>query len=311
MRVSRSTQAVVLLLAATLLAACAASAPAGPPLTQTGGTVLPARLTYCTVDGVALTMNVFPPSGPATRPPSPVAMMVHGGGWVAGDAGPAGRPDPVEAAMAAHGFFVASINYRLAPHYQWPAQIEDAKCAVRFLRSTARRLGIDPGRIGVWGGSAGGHLVSLLGLAGPSAGFDRGPYPGVSSSVQAVVDEWGPADLTGTDWGPAAAHVISQVFGEAPGQSSPALAAASPVTYIAANDPPFLIIQGAQDTTVPASQSQEFAAKLQAAGVSEKLVMVQNAGHGLRPSGGTPNPSVRTVNQLIVDFLVQQLHPGD
>jgi len=74
--------------------------------------------------------------------------------------------------------------------------------------------------------------------------------------------------------------VISQVFGAAPGQSSPVLAAASPVTYIAANDPPFLVIQGAQDTTVPASQSQEFAAKLQAAGVSEKLVMVQNAGMG-------------------------------
>jgi acetyl esterase/lipase len=89
---------------------------------------------------------------------------------------------------------VASIDYRLPPLSPWPAQLEDAKCAVRFLRAHAGALGIDPGRIGAWGSSGGGTLVSLLGLAGLDAGFDRGPWPDRSSGVQ--VDMFGPADLT-------------------------------------------------------------------------------------------------------------------
>jgi acetyl esterase/lipase len=99
---------------------------------------------------------------------------------------------------------VASVNYRLAPQYLWPAQIEDVKCAIRYLRASAATYGIDTTRIGAWGGSAGGHLVSMLGTAGPSAGYDVGQYLDQSSAVQTVVDEWGPADLTGPGWGPYA-----------------------------------------------------------------------------------------------------------
>lgn len=104
--------------------------------------------------------------------------------------------------------------------------------------------------------------------------------------------------------------MITQVFGVTPGQPSPVLRAASPVAYVAANDPPFLIIQGVADTTVPASQSQEFAATLQSAGVPETLVMVQNTGHGLKPAGGVPTPSVSQVNQMIVDFFAKHLGAG-
>jgi dipeptidyl aminopeptidase/acylaminoacyl peptidase len=147
----------------------------------------------------------------------------------------------------------------------------------------------------------------MLGTAGPSAGYDVGQYLDQSSAVQAVVDEWGPADLTAPGWGQYASQVITQVFGVSPGQPSPVLRAASPVTYVAANDPPFLIIQGVADTTVPASQSQEFAATLQSAGVPETLVMVQNTGHGLKPAGGVPTPSVSQVNQMIVDFFAKHL----
>jgi len=283
------------------------TAPAPTPGRSGPGTTLGA-VTYCTVGGVALTMNVWLPQG--RTPPHPVAVMVHGGGWEHGDAGPSNRLSPVESGLVGQGFVVASVNYRLAPQYVWPAQIEDVKCAIRYLRASAATYGIDTTRIGAWGSSAGGHLVSMLGTAGPSAGYDVGQYLDQSSAVQAVVDEWGPADLTAPGWGPYASQVITQVFGVAPGQPSSVLRAASPVAYVAANDPPFLIIQGVADSTVPASQSQEFAAALHSAGVPETLVMVQNAGHGLKPAGGVPTPSVSQVDQMIVDFFAKQLGVG-
>src|SRR5712692_6733292 len=148
------------------------------------------KLTSCTVGRVALTMNVWLPQGGTT--PHPLAVMVHGGGWEHGDAGPSNRLSLVESGLVGKGFVVASVNYRLAPQYVWPAQIEDVKCAIRYLRASAATYGIDPTRIGVWGGSAGGHLVAMLGTAGPSAGYDVGQYLDQSSAVQAVVDEWGP-----------------------------------------------------------------------------------------------------------------------
>jgi acetyl esterase/lipase len=253
-------------------------------------------------------MNVWLPQ--AGTAPHPVAVFVHGGGWEHGNAGPSNRLSPVESGLVGQGFVVGSVNYRLGPQYVWPAQIEDVKCAIRYLRANAAAYGIDTSRVGVWGSSAGGHLVSMLGTAGPSAGYDVGQYLDQSSAVQAVVDEWGPADLTASGWGSAASTVITQVFGVAPGEPSSALRAASPVTYVARNDPPFLIIQGAADTTVPASQSQELAAALHSAGVPETLVMVQNAGHSLKPAGGALVPSLSEVNQMIVDFFTKQLGSG-
>ncbi len=310
-----------LVLGAAALAGCgqaaAPTAPASSPAapvssTPTQGTSAPGSalgsVTYCTVGRVALTMNVWLPQGGTT--PHPLAVMVHGGGWEHGDAGPSNRLSLVESGLVGKGFVVASVNYRLAPQYVWPAQIEDVKCAIRYLRASAATYGIDPTRIGVWGGSAGGHLVAMLGTAGPSAGYDVGQYLDQSSAVQAVVDEWGPADLTAPGWDPYASQVITQVFGVSPGQPSSVLRAASPVSYVTASDPPFLIIQGVADTTVPASQSQEFAATLQSAGVPETLVMVQNAGHGLKPAGGVPTPSLSQVNQMIIDFFAKHLGAG-
>jgi acetyl esterase/lipase len=310
-----------LLLVAGTLAGCGQAVGSAAPAAPLGGTGSPApsagirmpgsnatTVMYCTAGGVALTMNVWLPQPGAT--PHPTAVFVHGGGWEKGDAGPLNRLSPVESGLLAQGFVVTSVNYRLGPQYVWPAQIEDVKCAIRYLRANAASYGIDSTRIGVWGSSAGGHLVSMLGTAGPSAGYDVGQYLDQSSAVQAVIDEWGPTDLAAAGWGSAASPVITQVFGAAPGQPSATLRAASPVTYVAPGDPPFLIIQGAADSTVPASQSQELAAALHSAGVPETLVMVQNAGHGLTPTGGTPTPSLSQVNQMIVDFFVSRLRSG-
>ncbi|MEY2820121.1 MAG: Carboxylesterase NlhH [Chloroflexota bacterium] len=139
--------------------------------------------TYCTVDGVELKMDVYYPSQNNGR--FPVTMYVHGGGWSSGDkAQGAGAIEIPELQKA--GFLVVSVNYRLAPEYVFPAMIEDVKCAVRSLRAHAEEYNLDPNRIGVWGGSAGGHLVALLGTSyiaryylveGSAASFSAGTWP--------------------------------------------------------------------------------------------------------------------------------------
>ncbi len=259
-------------------------------------------VTYCTTDGVALKMDVYYPN--AANGSWPVVMYVHGGGWVSGNksagAGMEDRP-----ALTAAGFLVVSINYRLAPEYQFPAMIEDVKCAVRSLRAHADEYNLDPQRVGAYGGSAGGHLVSLLGTSDASAGWEVGETLDQSSRVQAVVDMFGPSDL-------AVPGFIAQsdnggvTFGVTQ-DGDPRLVAASPVTYITPDDPPFLILQGDADTVVPPEQSQEFYDRLTATGVEATLVMVKNAGHGFAPTGGPISPTRQEITQMVVDFFNQHL----
>ena len=303
-----------------LLAACGTSAGANAPMPsaspapsatpiQTGvsnaSNVL-RGVVYCTSGGVALTMDIYRPSHSSSGSVAAV-LYVHGGGWEHGDASLGGVNALIAHDLNERGILVAAVNYRLAPQNQWPAQIEDVKCAVRYLRANAQRYGINPSEIGAWGGSAGGHLVSMLGTAGPSAGFDTGQYLQESSSVQAVVDMFGPADLTAGGWGAYATSVVQQVFGVTPGQDNGVLAKASPVTYIQPNDPPFLIFHGVSDAVVPPSQSQELAARLQAAGDSAALVIVQNAGHGFAPTGGPISPSLDQIANTTAEFFAQHL----
>ena len=271
----------------------------------------PARLgqtqkdvTYCTVVGVALKMDVYPPRNAGGKP-APVVVYVHGGGWRSGDKdGGAGMRDLPE--LARRGYFVASINYRLAPEYKWPAQIQDVKCAIRYLRANAATYNLDPNRIGAIGGSAGGHLVAMLGLTDKDAGFDVGEYLDQSSRVQAVVDLFGPADLTGAGFIQSQAKLGKEVFGVTSPQD-PILAQASPVTYITKDDAPFLILQGDKDTTVPLSQSQELYDRLTAAGVPATLVIVKNAGHSFAPVGGAISPSLAELIKMTADFFDKNL----
>ncbi|MEB2334969.1 MAG: alpha/beta hydrolase [Anaerolineaceae bacterium] len=253
-------------------------------------------VTYCTMDGVALKMDVYYPSENTGR--FAVTMFVHGGGWSSGDkskgAGVAELPELQKA-----GFLAVSVNYRLAPDYEFPAMIEDVKCAVRSLRAHADKYNLDPNRIGVFGGSAGGHLVSMLGVTDESAGFDVGEYLGQSSRVQAVVDMFGPADLTANIANDS--ETVQNAFGNFD------LALASPVTYVSADDPPFLILHGEKDPLVPISQSEELLAKLQAAGVPAELVRVANAAHGFKPVGGEISPSREEIVQLTVKFFEEML----
>jgi acetyl esterase/lipase len=260
-------------------------------------------VTYGIAGNVSLKMDIYYPK---TAPGAlPVAMYVHGGGWIGGDkAAGAGVNEIPE--MMKRGYLVASINYRLAPQYQFPAMIEDAKCAVRFLRARASDFGLDPGRIGVWGGSAGGHLVALLGTTDTGDGLEgTDGYANQSSRVQAVVDFFGPADLNiffqryqGT--------VMKEVFG-ATDANSGKLKVASPVTYISRDDPPFLIIQGDKDTVVPLSQSQILYDRLVAGGVTAALVIVKDAGHGFVPDGGVISPGRAEITTMVADFFDKYL----
>src|SRR5271166_826277 len=147
---------------------------------------------YCTGGGKPLLMDVFVPKRPI-RAPTPAVLWIHGGGWERGDK----NGNSGALLLANEGFVTASLFYRLSGDSPFPADIEDCKCAIRFLRANASRYGVDPNRIGVAGASAGGHLAELVATAGESAGLEgTGGWPNVSSKVQAASAYYGVSDFT-------------------------------------------------------------------------------------------------------------------
>lgn len=267
-------------------------------------------VTYCSPGGVDQKMDIYYPQTRSDKA-APVAMFVHGGGWRAGNKG-GGAGLPAVPLLTGRGYLVAAVNYRLAPEYKFPAQIEDVKCAVRFLRAHAKDYNLDPKRIGAFGGSAGGHLVALLGTADASAGFEGdGGFSGQSSRVQAVVDMFGPTDLTAAFGKPNnQLGMLGRIVFGAESASDPVFKKASPVTYATKDDPPFLILQGEEDTLVPPEQSKILYDKLKATGVPATLVRVKHAGHGFKPVGGQPDPSVPELMTMIADFFDRYLKPS-
>lgn len=238
--------------------------------------------------------------------PKPLLVWVHGGGWRNGskDRCPATR-------FAGMGYVVASIDYRLTGVATFPAQIHDCKSAIRFLRKNANTYGIDPKRVGVWGSSAGGHLVALLGTSGDAEKLegDVGVNEG-SSEVQCVVDFFGPTDLLQMDaHAPEGAPFKhdspnspeAKLVG-GPIQDNPEkVAELNPITYVTKNDPPFLICHGDEDKLVPLHQSRILHAALEKAGVPTTLHVVAGAGHGW---GRRPE-----VDRLVEVFLAKHLEP--
>jgi acetyl esterase/lipase len=262
-------------------------------------------ITYATINDTALMMDIHYPT--TATSPVPAIIYVHGGGWTAGDKG-SGTSIEFIPELVSRGYLVAAINYRLAPEFKVIDQIGDVKCAVRYLRTKAADYGIDSQRIGAIGGSAGGHLVILLGTSDTTSNLEGGgDYYNQSSRVQAVVDLFGPADLmvmfesTSPQW-------LQNVFGNSDFNSDD-IKKVSPVTYITSDDPPFLILQGDQDTVVPREQSEIFFQKLQEASVPASLVIVKNAGHGFRPVPTTAviSPSEQEMTLMIADFFDQYL----
>jgi len=277
---------------ATVLPAC--SQPT-TPFGKYGQTLM--DVPYCSMDGQVQKLDIyFPQSGG----PWPVFLYVHGGGWDKGD-----KAEGVGwKYLNGHGYLVVSVNYRLAAYnVKFPAMIQDVKCAVRYLRAHAGEYNLDPNHIGALGASAGGHLVALLGTSDQSAGWDVGEYLDQSSRVQAVVTEAVFSDFT-RPMPNSIAMAIYFAFGELPGTTTPVLAAASPVTYITPDDPPFLIIHGEKDSLSPVDQAQTLDAKLKAAGVSSTLIIVQGVQHNLQSADGSPTtPTGDEISKTILDFL--------
>jgi acetyl esterase/lipase len=240
----------------------------------------------------------------ATKP-MPAVIYIHGGGWIAGSY----KGSPLMG-IAHAGYFGASIEYRLDNVAKWPAQIEDCKLAVRWLRANAAKYNVDPNRIGVWGESAGGHLVTCLGtMAGVKEYEGDGGYPGVSSAVQAVVDFFGPTDFTRPDiYTPMGITYTEGLFGVPYAQNPELWKSGSPLFYVKPGDPPMLLVHGGSDGLVPVAQSIVFADALTKAGVPNQLIIVKNGDHGFKPLPGTtisPGKSeiLKAVNAFFDKYL--------
>lgn len=279
--------------------ALACAAPAAPPDMPEPGPARPLRdapelpvkveknVVYDTLDGQKLMLDIARPKGDG---PHPCVVMFHGGAWrggsrkdlSAGDRTRDGKylPSTIEE-VAAKGYVAVSASYRLAPKHQFPAQIQDARAAVRFLRANAKGYGIDRDRFAAAGFSAGGHLALLLGLAGQVDGWDAGGNLSESASVQCVVDFFGPADLSlyAVSEAVVDAYMVP-VFGKASKTDPEVLKRASPVTYASKSAPPTLILHGTFDLIVPIIHSENLHKKLKDAGATTELITVRGEGHG-------------------------------
>ena len=276
----------------------AVSFPAGSAPPHADVTVVP-DLPFASPGGRPLLADLHLPA--RLEAPAPIILWIHGGGWRSGNrhAGP-----DLSRFFAARGFAMAAIDYRLSGRATFPAQIEDVKTAIRWVRSIAADYGLDAGRIGLWGASSGGHLAALAGLTGDDLFTPAGaPYRDRSSAVQAVVDGYGPIDflrmdehrpppgtrsedpenlvLPRIDMRSADADSYESLLLGAPIATCPErVREASPLTYVHAAAPPFLIVHGTSDTTVAPQQSELLFEALAAHGNDVTLALVKGLGHG-------------------------------
>ncbi len=246
----------------------------GQPAMQIAGAAIQRDLVYKRVNGTVLTLDLYCPEKVSGS--LPVIVWIHGGGWRNG------RKERCPAvALVPDGYAVASINYRLTRTAPFPAQIEDCKAAVRWLRANASAYHLDPDHIGAWGMSAGGHLAALLGTSGGVPELEgSGDNMQYSSRVQAVCDVAGPADLPAlTNVGPKRTLAIEGLLGGPLGTEKAKAIAASPIHYVSKDDPPFLIVHGEGDRVVPVEQGQRLYEALRKAGVTATLKILPQVGH--------------------------------
>jgi len=252
----------------------------------------------------------------------PAVIHFHGGGWRTGKRSSLGPVvegfglSPIEQ-LADAGFVVASADYRLTDVATFPAQLHDAKAAVRWLRTHAVEYGVDPRRIYAWGDSAGGHLASLLGLTAGSPAFanqagnpDDGGI-GVSDSVSAVAAWYPPTDLERMG-GQARPDAVARaddpgsreslLIGAQPAAAPDKARAASPVTYVHPDAPPFLLIHGTADRFVPVEQSAGLADALEGAGAAVELLLLPDADHMWATPDGS-SAAAQRATAVTIDFL--------
>ena len=275
--------------------------PTPTPFDPSNADKIERDIIYCNVSKVALKLDLYFPKKPASQP-LPVAVNIHGGSWSLGDKQNSDSAADIPEFIS-RGYLVAALNYRLAPTYPFPSQIEDVKCAIRFLRANAKTYNLDPNRMGAWGCSAGGQLAALLGLTDSKAGFDVGEYANQSSRIQVVATLSAPMDITLYD-ATARGEMLKKVFGTS--TDAAILAKASPSTYVSKNAPPFLLFQGNRDNLITPKHGEKFVEQLTAVGGSGKLITVENGAHCFPPdSAMTPNRA--EISTQIVNFFDQHL----
>ena len=243
------------------------------------GTILHGNIPYNNDTLPKHLLDIYLPAN--TKGKIPLVIFIHGGAWLSNDKyADMGYMKKTIADIVSSGFALASIDYRFSTQAVFPAQIQDCNQAVSFLYDNAEKYGFDKTRFAVMGFSAGGHLASMLGLS-KNNGIETFFMPGTnkSFSIKAVVDFYGPAELLLFPGNNDVKSPESLLIGATP-LSRPDLAkAASPVTYVDKNDPPFLIIHGEKDDMVSVKQSQLLSAWLNLAGVTNELLIVKDAPH--------------------------------
>jgi acetyl esterase/lipase len=242
---------------------------------------------YARVGNERLALDLHMPAG---EPRAPLIVWVHGGAWRSGS-----RESMPLVALVEQGYAVASVDYRLTPVAPFPAQVHDIKAAIRVLRAEQGELGIDARRIAIAGDSAGGHLAALVGVSagdtklGEDAGElegQVGDHDGESSDVQAIIDFYGPTNLT-TILDQSTPHglgvripALQLLLGGQPEDKPEIAKLASVVTHVDANDPPLLIIHGDQDPQVPINQSHELVGRYEEFKLPVQFEVVHGGAHG-------------------------------
>jgi len=260
-------------------------------------------LNYSSVESNSVKLDLYLPKSNCSGK-FPLIISIHGGGFESGDKYPVEKPISPEI-LSNNCYVLASINYRLSGEAAFPAGNEDVKSAVRWLRANAGQYNLDSNHFGVIGGSAGGYYSSFLGTTVDTKEFDVGDNLEYSSAVQAVVEEFGPVNMSSLvqdriDVGLPANSAESIFIGCDIGSTNcPNAINASPINYVSKEDPPFLILHGENDEIVPIKQSQDFYLQLQSFGVPVTFIIVPNAGHG--------GLEFDSYNQQIIEFFDKYL----
>ncbi|QDU57310.1 alpha/beta hydrolase [Aeoliella mucimassa] len=269
---------------------------------------LTADIPYADTDNPRQRLDLLLPTERKSDKPLPVIAFIHGGAWRAGDkSGGIRRVAP----FAKTGeYAVVSIGYRLTDEAQWPEQSYDCKAAIRWIRAHAEKYQLDADKIGIWGTSAGGHLVAMLGTSGDVEKLEGtlGSHTDQSSRVACVVDFFGPtdfvkmnakADKSASMDHDSARSPESLLIGGPIQEHLDKVATASPLTYVTNDDPPFLIVHGTRDPLVAFNQSELLHEALQKVEVPSTLITIEGAGHGQ----GFPPETM----QLVRKFFDHQL----
>lgn len=315
-----------------------------PAITQNVNVYSAQDITYCTAGNTGLKLDLYSSKPTVPGQLKPMAVYVFGGGLVDGDKRELyADSDRVLLSLINDGFLVASINYRLAPQYKYPAMIRDVLCSVRFLKYYSYGIGGNQNRIGLLGGSVGGQLVQLAGITTGTEAFENSAdesiaganltyrqYLSIPTKPQAVVTYYGGGELPDS---PLVIFLVNHLSVPLPGaphgwhdtipgsggknwsqgsifnavyNSDPTLMhEASASHYVTAGEPSFLIVQGDKDGLAPPQQAADLYAKLKSFNNNARLVMVKNADHSFipNPPDATIDPSLESIINTTVDFF--------